>query len=66
MLKLLEFVLSKPSKFFGTLSLILIIGIIVSDIISSICRTIIVTKAAKYIAQCDKKESTKEIEELLK
>ena len=47
MLELLEFILSKPSKFFGTLTLLLVIGMVVSDIISKICNTIYSIKVSK-------------------
>ena len=47
MLELLQFILEKPSRFFGTLILITILGIIILQFIENICKTI-------YAIKCDK------------
>lgn len=47
MLELLQFILEKPSRFFGTLILISILGIITLEFVADICRTIYAIKSDK-------------------
>lgn len=57
MLELLQFILSKPSKFYGTLALIIVIGIIIYDIVAAICNTVARIKCVKYYTKTIEKLS---------
>lgn len=65
MLELLQFILSKPSKFYGTLALIIVIGVIIHDIVAAICNTIARIKCVKYYAKIIENVSDKDLIEKL-